>query len=229
MQARKHEVRHNLTFNKENAMSRKSNSVPALLALVVLLAAASAAMSQVSTGLIQARSKARFAVVAIKWDGKVQFAKARDRVIEAVQKAVSSEKEFGRVTNVEIKSFAKTSFLAIRMEERGTLYLELVPSGGGIQEIFHIGDTNYLYCSGCKSCDLIPASLSQNTGPRCECAHDQVNPDPVGGTECSLHPVRSIRLVIERVNSELLAVGFDATDGGTSAVEPTKAVKQRDK
>lgn len=205
-------------------MSRKLKSVPALLALVVLLAAASAVMSQVSNQRTPARSKARFAVVAVKWDGKVQFAKARDRVIEAVQKAVGNEKELGRVTNVEIKSFAKTSFLAIRIEDRGTLYLELVPSGGGIQAIFHIGDTNYLYCSGCKSCNLIPASISQNTGPRCECAKDQPNADPVGGTECSLHPVRAIREVMHRVNDELLAVGFDATDGSTS--EPAKAVKQ---
>lgn len=199
-------------------MSRKLNSVSALLALVVLMAAAGAAMSQVSKNPTQGHSKPKFAVVAVKWDGKVQLARTKDRVIEVVQKVVSNEKELGRVTNVEIKSFEKANYLAISIEDHGTLYLELVPSGGGIQEIFHIGNTNYLYCSGCKTCNLVPASLSQNTGPRCECEKDQPNPDPVG-SDCALHPTRTIAQLPQRLNDELLAVGFEATDGGTSVGE----------
>jgi hypothetical protein len=199
-------------------MSRKINSVSALLAVVVLMAAAGAAMSQVSKNPTQSHSKPRFAVVAVKWDGKVQLARTKDRIIEGVQKAFNSDKEGGRITNVEIKSFEKANYLAISIEDQGTLYLQLVPSGGGIQEIFHVGDLNSLYCSGCKTCNLVPASLSQNTGPRCECAKDQADPDPVG-SDCALHPKRAMLQLAQRVNDELLAVGLDGTDGGTSVGE----------
>ncbi|HXI22886.1 MAG TPA: hypothetical protein VNG71_03345 [Pyrinomonadaceae bacterium] len=200
-------------------MSRKLNSVSALLALVVLMAAASAAMSQVSKNPTRGRSKPRFAVVAVKWDGKVQLARTKDRVIEVVQKAFSGEKEGGRVTNVEIKSFEKATYFAISIEDQGTLYLQLVPSDGGFQEIFHIGDLNYLYCSGCKTCVLVPPHLSQNTGPSCECEKNQTADSDPGGTDCSLHPVRAIAQLTQRLNDELLAVGFEATDGGTSVGE----------
>ena len=225
-------------------MSKKINPVSAIIAFTVF-AITSSAMAQASRttrpgqqvtseaitvpGSIPDLSKEnrgsrspKAAVVAVKREGRVQLVGGKEKLIGAMQRALNSGKEPGEVRDIGVLSFEKLNYLAIRIEKQGTLYLQLEPSDGGIQEIFHIGDLNSLYCNGgCSTCNLIPASLSQGTGPECSCA-----PGNQGlSTDCKLYPRRDVRQLAQQVNAELLAIGFELVDEGSSSSEGHGVIK----
>lgn len=227
-------------------MTRNLKSLSALLVAMFFTMGASSAIAQTSkkpaTGqLATADSKSsaastsalsnesrlvypdpKAAVVAVKREGRMQLAGDRLRVIDAMQRALNNGKEPGVVRDISILSFEKASYLSIQIEKQGTLYLQLLPSVGGIQEIFHTGDLNSLYCSGgCTACSLVPSSLSQGAGPRCECAEENQGPS----TNCKLYPRRDVRQLAQQFNVELLAIGFETADEGASSGEGPKVGK----
>jgi hypothetical protein len=243
-----HEIavrRRGISISGEKIMSRTLKSLSALFVVIFFTMAASSAMAQPSTKPasgepVTSKAKAsagltrdlsnetlvyqgpKAAVVAVKREGRMQLAGDKARVIQAMQRALNNGKEPGVVRDISILPFEKASYLSIQIEKQGTLYLQLQPSGGGIQEIFTIGDLNSLYCSGgCTACSLVPASLSQGAGPRCECAEENQGPS----TDCQLYPRRDVRQLAQQFNLELLAIGFEVADEGTSLSEDPKVVK----
>jgi hypothetical protein len=149
----------------------------------------------------------------------VQLAGALEKVIEAMQRALNNESEPGKVADIRVLSFEKMNYLAVRLVKQGTLYLQLEPSGGGIQGIYHVGDLNSLYCAGgCTACTLVSGSLSDGSGPHCACAEE--NQGPL--TDCKLQPMSpDIAKLTLAFNAELLALGFDVADqGAASATGP---------
>ena len=216
-------------------MFKKFDSVSAILSFTVLVVTAASATAQPSkTTTQQALPSSRAvlprevfvhpkaAVVAVKREGRVQLAGDKRRVTEAMQRALNNGKEPGVVRDIRILSVQKANYLAVQIEKQGTLYLQLQPSNGGIQGIFHVGDLNSLYCSGgCSACALVPSSLSQGTGPQCSCAEE--NQAPL--TDCKLYPRRNVSQLAAQFNGELLALGFEVVDGGTSMSEGPKVTK----
>jgi hypothetical protein len=161
--------------------------------------------------------------VAVRREGRVRLAGDKGKVVEAMQRALNNEKEPGVVRDIGILSLEKANYLVVRIEKQGTLYLQLEPSNGGIQGIFHIGDLNSLYCSGgCGACKVVPSSLSQGTGPQCSCAEE--NQEPL--SDCKLYPRRNVSQLAQQFNGELLALGFEVADGGASASEGPNIVKE---
>lgn len=224
-------------------MSRKLNAVAVLFAVIFLAMVASSGMAQTYkqpapgpitpegrkiAGSLPDLSKENLAVprsvvVAVRWDGKVQLAGSKERTLTAVQRALTQSEQPGVIRDINVLSFERANYLAVQIEKQGTLYLQLVPSGSGPQEIFHIGDTNYLYCSGgCSACSVVPSSISAGTGPTCACGEE--NQAPV--SDCQLHPRRDFKQFAQQVNSELLAIGFQVIDDGPASSEGPSTVKR---
>jgi hypothetical protein len=217
-------------------MFKKLDSVSALLSFTVLVVTATSVMSQPSKtptqralpGSIPVLSREilispKAAVVAVKREGRVQLAGDKQKVTEAMQRALNNGKEPGVVRDIRILSLQKANYLALQIEKQGTLYLQLQPSNGGVQGIFYVGDLNSLYCSGgCGACKVVPSSLSQGTGPQCSCAEE--NQAPL--TDCKLYPRRNVGQLVAQFNHELLAIGFEVTDGGAAASEGPNVVKE---
>jgi hypothetical protein len=224
----KHEIetkpRANSTFWKENTMSRKLNTLSVLFAFTVLLIVASSAMAQTSRNAMEGRRlTTKAAVVAIKRGDKLQLAGEKDRLIGAVQKALDSVKEGGAVRDISIRSFEKVNYLAVLIEKQGTLFLQLEPSGGGIQGLYLL-EEKYLYCAsgGCTACDLFmtgPVTANGPGGPHCEC-DKTINHGP--NSVCQLKPRLYVNKLVQQINVELLAIGFEETEEATSSSETPK-------
>lgn len=210
-------------------MLRKLNSVSAILAFTVLVIAASSVMGQTSRNTARGRRIiAKAAVVAIVREDKVQLVGEKDRLIRAIQKALDSTKERGVVRDISIRSFEELNYLAVLIEEQGTLFLQLEPSGGGIKGKFYVGEEKYLYCAsaGCTACNLFmvgPVTANGPGGPHCECDND-INQGPSSG--CKLMPRLYVNLLVPRFNEELLAIGFEEADAGTPSTENPKLIER---
>lgn len=205
-------------------MSRKLNTLSAMFAFTVLHIAASSAMAQTSRNIMEGRRPTtKAAVVAIKREDKLQFAGEKGRLIGAIQKALDTVEQRGVVRDISIRSFEKVNYLAVLIEKQGTLFLQLEPSGGGIQGLYRL-EEKYLYCAsgGCTHCDLImtgPVTTNSLGGPHCEC-DKATNQGPTSA--CQLKPRLYVTKLIFQIDKELLAIGFDAVEEGVSSNENPK-------
>lgn len=201
-------------------MSRKLNALSLLFSSAVLAVTVSTVTAQaVRESALRQRSSAKAAVVAIKREDRLQLAGEKERLINAAQNALNSLKERGVVKDVRIRSFERGSYLAVLIEKRGTLFLPLEPSGGGVSGKYNLGNANYLYCAsaGCTACELVMTGMN---GPYCSC-DPALNQGPTGG--CEMKPVLYAHMFVAALNRELLAVGFEEADTGAS--EPGKSDK----
>lgn len=139
-----------------------------------------------------------------------------------MQRALDSEEERAIVEDISVQSFEKVSFLAIRLEKQGTLYLQLEPSGGGIQAIFNVGEEKYLYCAS-EGCGLCTLDMYGPGGPTCNCGG--VPPNAGAANGCRLKPKLYVNKLVLRFNAELLAIGFEVADEGASSGEGPKVGK----
>ncbi len=209
-------------------MSKRITSISTVLVLAILFIYSPSATAQSPRTVVTDSGKvespetphlsrtSKTALIAVNRAGRLQLAGDRERFMAAMQKALYNRKEPGVVTDISILSFPKISYLAVRIERQGSLYLPIDPSNGGIQGIFAVNDLNSLYCSGgCSACSLVPSSISQGTGPTCACAEE--NQSPL--SDCKLYPKRNVLQLAQQFNGELLAAGFEVTDG-TSATDP---------
>jgi hypothetical protein len=205
-------------------MLRKLNSLSAFCAVTVLVIAASSALAQTSRNLTEGRRlTTKAAVVAIKREGHLQLAGDKERLIGAMQKALNSIEEGAVVRDINIRSFEKISYLAVLIEKQGTLFLQLEPSDGNVQGIYRL-EEKYLYCAsgGCTMCDLVmtgPVTVNSLGGPHCEC-DKALNQGPTSG--CQLKPRLYVSKLVKQFDTELLAIGFEETEAGTSLSSPPK-------
>jgi len=198
-------------------MSHKLNSLSTLVAFAVLIVSPSVTMSQISrTTLASEGPKA--AVVAVKRKGRIELVGDKKRLIGAMQEALNSGKEPGMVSDISIRSFENVSYLSILIEKQGTLFLELEPSGGGIQGKFYVGEAKYLYCesAGCNTCDLV---MTGPGGPHCECYGVATS------YLCKLKPRLYVNKLVPKFNLELLEVGFEEAKVGASTSERPRVSK----
>ena len=224
-------------------MSRNLKSLSALFVAMFFTTAASSAIAQTSTKpatgqLVTSVSKSsagstsalsnegrlvysnrKAAVVAVKKEGRMQLAGDKKKVIGAMQRALDSGEERAAVQDISIQSFEKVSFLAVRIEKQGTLYLRLETSGGGIQGIFYVGEEKYLYCAS-EGCGLCTLDMNGPGGPTCNCG----GIPPTGGAPngCRLKPRLYVSKLVADFNSELLAIGFQEAEEGASSGEGPK-------
>lgn len=149
----------------------------------------------------------------------MQLAGDKDKVIGAMQRALDSGVERAIVEDINIQSFEKVSFLAIRLKKQGTLYLQLEPSGGGIQAIFYVGEEKYLYCAS-EGCGLCTLNMNAPGGPTCDCGG--VTPIAGAANGCRLKPKLYVNKLVLQFNAELLAIGFQVAGEGASSGEGPK-------
>lgn len=226
-------------------MTRTLKSLSALFVAMFLTMAASSAIAQTSTKpatgqLVTSDSKSsagstsalsneslaypdpKAAVVAVKREGRMQLAGDKDKVIGAMQRALDSRKERAVVQDISIQSFEKVSFLAIRLEKQGTLYLQLEPSDGGIQAKFDVSKEKYLYCAS-DGCGLCTLDMYGPGGPTCNCGGIPPNAGAPNG--CRLKPKLYVNKLVLQFDAELLAIGFQVANEGASSGEGPKVVE----
>ena len=188
---------------------RKTKLVAITIAMsAVLLLAGSVTAQELNRAEARDRGAAKAArgkaaVVAIKKDDRVEFATDKERLLGYVRKVFENTKERAVVTDISLRSFEKEYYFVVQLERQGTLFLQLVPTGGGIQGIFYLEKDKYLYCAyeGCTSC-----FLDRSNGPVVCTCDVTINQGPSSG--CKLKPRLYVNLVIAEMNELLLAEGL---------------------
>lgn len=201
-----------------------------MLAMLAILLVAGGAMAQGARGNVIKGTSARggkAAVVAVKRGDRVEFAADKERMMGYIQKAVTQTNRGDVVKDIYIQTLEKSSYLAVRIEKQGTVFLGLTPSDGGIKGKFVIGP-DIVRCVGDCGCHLAWQQIGTNPQAQlvCACGANENAPnEPQGGGPCHMEAVNKYAQLATKIDVVLAVEGFELTDRPVKTVEATPEIK----
>lgn len=213
-------------------MKKSAPIIKAMFAMTAILLAAVSVLAQgtktkaaaATADKRAASTRSSSAVVAVGKEGRLDFVKDKALVLKSMQRAFEKVKEREIVKDVNVRNIYKVNYLVVNLEgqkkDASMLFLPLVPVSEG--SAYHTIGPHVVTCVNVSGCGLYncitiqPGNMNSSPSPICQCYGQGNTP----GT-CTFQINKGyLPALLDSLNAELLAVGFEEAGGGTKVEGP---------